>query len=185
MSSVLNHGVCEFLRLAPSFSILHLRYSQVLVASIDFFLFYCQFGFFYMDVPISLSTYLLKEIGVVFSFWRWWMELMKKKVYRFWGEFKSGDDESYGKCMVTILRHWKMVLQKGCTILNLQGNVWVLYCFIPLPALGVPGFYFFNFSYFTRVGGSVSSWIYFVFSFNGDQFANFLSFYRLYFYCHI
>lgn len=133
--------------------------------------------------PYPLTCWKKLELSSVFEDdeWNWW----KKKVYRFWGEFKSGDDESYGECMVTILRHWKMVLQKGCTILNLQGNVWVLYCFIPLPALGVPGFYFFNFSYFTRVGGSVSSWIYFVFSFNGDQFANFLFFYRLYFYCHI
>ena len=78
MSPVLNHWVCKFLRLAPSFSVMHLRWSQVLVASIVFFSFYCQFGFFYMDAPVSLSTYLLKEIGVVFSFWRWWRELIKK-----------------------------------------------------------------------------------------------------------
>lgn len=30
-------------------------------------------------------------------------------------------------------------------------------CFIPLPVLGVPGFYYFNFSYFNMVGDSVSS----------------------------
>lgn len=50
-----------------------------------------------------------------------------------------------------------MVLQSGCTILNLQGDVRVFYWFTPLPALGVPGFPFLKFSYFNGVGGTVSS----------------------------
>lgn len=59
--------------------------------------------------------------------------------------------------MLTVLGHFKMVLQSGCTVLNLQGDVRMFYCFTPLPAFGVPGFSFLKLSYFNGIGGSVSS----------------------------
>ena len=156
----------------------------------SFFLFYCQVGFLYMDVPVSLSTYLLKEFCVVFSFWRWWTELIKNSHTGFWvninflflkgNSLKSGVDESYGKHVLNILRHWS-----GCALLNLHSNVWVLYCFTSLPKLGVLSLYSLNFIYFHKVGGSISLWFYFAFNFNKVQFVNFLFFYGLCFHCHV
>lgn len=64
MSSKLNHWVCEFLRLVPSFSIIHLRFSQVPVVSIVFSYFIAKLGFFIWMYQFPYPLTCWKKFGL-------------------------------------------------------------------------------------------------------------------------